>query len=83
MGDPVRAHKWQGSEYETAKRRVRKISTSELLEWADVASSAMGRGFSDYRSQDRVESLEEIRLATVTMAALVEELKARHEAGSG
>lgn len=60
-----------------ATRRVRKQSTHDLLEWADVAGSGMAKGFSDYREHGDYASLAEIGLGLITLHAVVLELKAR------
>lgn len=61
----------------TASRRVRKLPTTELLNWADSAGSGMARGFQDYREHGDLMSLEEIGLGLITLHAVVLELKAR------
>lgn len=64
-----------------ARRRVEKMGASELLEWAEVAISGMGRGFLDYRKEEEVVSLLEIRdEALPALTALVDELIMRNEA---
>lgn len=73
----MRHYKWQGGEYEKCRARVRRMSRTELLDWADVAGSGMAKGFMDYRKHGVVDSLEEIRLSLVQLAALVEELRER------
>jgi hypothetical protein len=60
-----------------ASRRVQKMSTNDLLNWADVAGSGMAKGFMDYREHGDIESLAEIGLAVITLHAVVLELKAR------
>lgn len=60
-----------------AGRRVAKSATTELLDWADVAGSAMAKGFDDYRHHGDTASLDEIAMAVVTLHAVVLELKAR------
>lgn len=58
------------------------MSTTALLEWADNAVSGMGKGFSDYRQEEQIESLLEIREALPALTALVGELITRNEAAS-
>lgn len=60
-----------------ATRRVRRQSTHDLLEWSDVAGSAMAKAFGDYREHGDYSSLAEIGLALITLHAVVLELKAR------
>lgn len=65
---------------DTARRRVSKLSTNELLNWADVASAGMMRGFEDYRGKGDRVSLDEIKITLVSLTALTDELIIRHEA---
>jgi hypothetical protein len=65
-----------------ARRRVAKLGTTELLEWADTAVTGAGRAFSDYRREEQAESLLEIREALPALAALVDELILRNEAAN-
>ena len=60
-----------------ASRRVRKMSTNDLLNWADVAWSGTAKGFMDYREHGDDASLAEIGLGVITLHAVVLELKAR------
>ena len=60
-----------------ASRRVRKLTTAMLLDYADAAGSGMAKGFQDYREQGDYASLAEIGLGLITLHAVVLELKAR------
>ena len=62
-----------------AIQRCAGRSTTELLDWADVAGSGMARGFGDFRKHGDLASLEEIGLALFTLQAVVLELKVRAE----
>jgi hypothetical protein len=62
-----------------ARRRVMRLGTNELLNWADVASSGLMRGFEDYRKTGDVFALDEIKITLVSLAALTDELIIRHE----
>jgi hypothetical protein len=62
-----------------ARRRVAKMGTNELLNWADVAGSGMAKGFSDYRREGDVLSLDEIHLALISLTAVTDELIIRGE----
>jgi hypothetical protein len=64
-----------------ARKRVAKLGTPPLLDWAENTVTAMGRSFSDYRREEAVESLVELRdEALPAMIALVDELILRYEA---
>lgn len=63
-----------------AAARVRKLSTSSLLDWADAAGSGMSKGFDDFRRHGDYEAIAEIALGLITLEAVVYELKARAEA---
>jgi hypothetical protein len=71
---------WDLNLYTNAEQKVGKLSSSALLDFADAAGSGMARGYMDYRSQARVESLLEIRHALMTLWALNEQLIQRSEA---
>lgn len=64
---------------DTARRRVSRLSTNELLNWADVASAGLMRGFEDYRGKGDKRSLDEIRVTLISLTALTDELIIRHE----
>lgn len=63
-----------------ARRRVARMSVNELLDWADAAGSGMAKGFSDYRKEGEMVSLEDIRVGLIALTALTDELIGRHEA---
>lgn len=64
-----------------ARKRVAKMATSDLMEWAETAISGMGRGLSDYQREEAPEALLEIRdTALPALTALVDELLLRYEA---
>lgn len=65
-------------EIEKARRRVSRMTTSEALNWADVAGSGMHGAFRSYRD-DPDNSLEDIRMGLVGMLAIYEELLSRNE----
>lgn len=64
----------------TARRRVSKMSTRQMLDWADSAGSGMARAIDDYRKDRDVISLEEVRTALVALSAVIDELEARQDA---
>lgn len=66
-----------------ARKRVAKMGTTELMEWADTVISGMGKGFNDFRREEDEASLLEIRdHALPGLIALVDELLLRHEAAN-
>lgn len=67
----------------TATRRAKKLSTTALLDWADVAGSAMAKGFMDYRDHGDLESLTDLGLGMISMQAVIYVLKARTESELG
>lgn len=69
----------EDAELASARRRVRKVSTHDLLEWADAAGSGMAKGFGDYRKDRELVSLEEIRTALMSLLAVTDELYARQD----
>ena len=64
---------------EKARKRLARLSTHEILNWADSAGSGMAKAFDDFRKHGEKETLEEIERALKSMSAVVEELKARHD----
>ena len=60
-----------------AEKRVAKMTTTALLDWADAAGSGMAKGFMDYRQHGDLASLEDIALGMITLQAVVLQLKAR------
>ena len=71
------------AERQKALRRVRKMSTHELLNWADAATMGIDKGFQDYRKEGDPVSLEEIRIGLVGLEAITLELLIRDEAEGG
>ena len=67
----------------TATRRAQKLSTTALLDWADVAGTAMAKGFMDYREHGDLASLTDLGLGMISMQAVIYVLKARTEAEQG
>lgn len=65
-----------------ASKRVARLTTTALLDWADAAGSGMAKGFDDYRKHGDLASVEEIALGMITLQAVVYELKLRAEAES-
>lgn len=61
-----------------ACKRVAKLSTNALLDWADAAGTGMAKGFMDYRAHGEPDSLADISVGVLSMMAVIFELKARH-----
>lgn len=59
------------------RRRVAKMPAEDLMLWAENAASGMMRHLDDFRRAPDVAHLAEIRLAAVSMDAVVEELAKR------
>jgi hypothetical protein len=67
------------AELARARRRVTKMSSHELLNWADAAGTGMARAFGDFRRAGEVTSLDEVHGALLALAAVTDELKLRAE----
>lgn len=69
---------WYTPAYRTAGKRAATMSTHDILEWTDVAGSAMAKAFSDYRKEKDPDTrgaiLEELKSAISQMQAVTEEL---------
>jgi len=62
---------------ERASKRCSRLSTSQLLNWAEQALNGMGKGFDDFRDHGEQSSVEDIRLGLLSMLAVVTELSAQ------
>lgn len=62
---------------EKIRRRVAKISTEDLLMWADNAASGMQRQLDDFRRAPAEDHLGEIKLAALSMDVVADELASR------
>lgn len=60
-----------------AHERVRRLPTSEILQWADTAGSGISRALSDYQRDGSQDSLEDAYAGLLTMLGVVEELRDR------
>jgi hypothetical protein len=82
-GRTVDIPNWDADTYARAARRVKKMTDQALLDWTDMAGSGMEKGFRDFAAEEKPEialcSLDEISLALVSLWALNEELKLRHQ----
>lgn len=76
---PARLPLPEDAELERARRRVTRMSTHELLAWADQAGSGMAKAFSDFRREGSLTPLDEIRTALLALTAVTDELTARTE----
>lgn len=67
-GDSVRAK---------AKKRLGRLQTVDILNWADQAGSGVAKALDDYRRIGTSESLEEARIGLESLLGLVEVLQER------
>lgn len=58
-------------------KRVKMMTTDDLMSWAETAAMGMGRHIDDFRRNPVMDHLAEIRLAAVSMDAVVGELADR------
>jgi hypothetical protein len=59
------------------ERRVERLSTTELVSWADMAVSSLGRDLSDWRRGGPNEHLAEAEVAAESLLAMVREVRSR------
>jgi len=60
-----------------AQKRVERLSTPEILQWADTAGAGISRALSDYQREGSRDSLEDAYTGLLTMLGVVEELRNR------
>jgi hypothetical protein len=60
-------------------KRVKRMSTDDLMLWAETATAGMMRQLDDFRHSPDQAHLAEIRLAAVSMDAVCEEISIRLE----
>lgn len=60
-----------------ARKRLSRLGTHEILNWADMAGSGMAKGLDDYRRNADAESLAEIRNGLIALLAAVDEITGR------
>lgn len=58
-------------------KRVKMMSYDDLMSWAETAAMGMQRQLDDFRRNPVVDHLAEIRLAAISMDAVVGELAKR------
>lgn len=63
------------------KTRVEKMSTDDLMSWADTALYGMQRQLDDFRRDPDEAHLAEIKLAALSMDAVADELGVRLNQG--
>jgi hypothetical protein len=69
---------WDPAMYDKLERRVRKLDNHMLLDFADIAGSAMARAFGDFRREGQeLAALAEVRDGLETLWAVSEELRRR------
>lgn len=71
---------WHAARYRKLKKKVRKLDSDLLLGYADAIGTGMAVAFSDYRKDEREESLLELGEALMTLSAVVAELRDRRVA---
>jgi hypothetical protein len=62
---------------EKIRRRVARITTDDLLMWADNAASGIQRQLDDFRREPDEAHLGEIKLAALSLDAVTDELALR------
>jgi len=68
---------WDPHRYDKLERKVQRLDTSLLLDYADAAGSGMARAFGDFRRGGDTVSLEEVQEGLMSLWAIVQTLKAR------
>jgi hypothetical protein len=63
------------------QRRVERLPTSDLLNWAEQAVNSLGRDLSDWRKGGPNDLLVEAELALEALTVTVQELKVRRSNG--
>lgn len=63
------------------KNRVAKMTTDDLMSWADTATYGMQRQLDDFRRSPAEDHLAEIKLAALSMDAVADELGVRLRQG--
>lgn len=59
------------------KRRVAQMTTDDLMSWADTATYGIQRQFDDFRREPDEAHLAEIKLASLSIDAVADELALR------
>lgn len=62
-----------------AYKRLRKLSTGEILDWADTAGSGIAKALMDYRKTGGLDPLNEAEMGLETLLASTQVLKEREE----
>jgi hypothetical protein len=70
---------WNGTKYETAKKRARQSNTHFIIDWFDNVWRGMSKTVDDYRKIGDRAALDEIRDTLSQLMALTEELYIRDE----
>jgi hypothetical protein len=60
-----------------ASRRVARLPTTALLDWADQAGTGMAKALYDFRQHGDIEDIDEVREAMIALQATVLELSLR------
>lgn len=69
-----RADLWDSKEYNTAVKRLGKMSNAEILEWLDQAGTGMEGLVANYRRTGDIEYIHELAPSISVIQAAVEEL---------
>jgi hypothetical protein len=60
------------------QRRVKSLSTPELLNWTDQIMYSVGRNLSAWQKTQYKDNLEEARLGAESLSAILDTLSERH-----
>jgi hypothetical protein len=60
------------------QRRVKSLSTQELLSWTDQIMYSVGRNLSSWQKTQYKDNLEEARLGAESLSAILDTLSERH-----
>jgi hypothetical protein len=65
------------AEQSAVDRRIEKMSTEELISWADQAIFGVGRSMSDWQRFDSIESLKEARMGAEALYKVLDRVLVR------
>ena len=60
-----------------ARKRVSRLDSAAILQWADTAGAGIARALSDHQRDGSPDSLEDAYTGLLTMLGVVEELRDR------
>lgn len=70
---------WNSELYATAASRAKRRETTELFNWSEVALNSMGAALTEYSREGDADRLRDLRIAMISMWALLTELTVRAE----